>query len=142
MNSVKQFESPIPILGLEWVDPFFSAGHWVPEQIESIGGRSALGSPKENSRTLSIDEIVQSNPEIIIVLCCGFGLNENIQFAKKLYTNPQLSSMRAIQNEQVWAVDANSYCSRPTLRVIDGSLHFAQGLRAGGIEGVIQKITR
>ncbi len=140
--TIQPFSSPTSILGLEWIDPFFSAGHWVPEQIESIGGQSALGSAKENSRTLSVEEVVQSDPDIIIVLCCGFGLEKNIQFAKKLYDQPRLSNMRAIQNEQVWAVDANSYCSRPTLRVIDGSLHFAEGLRTGGIDGIFQKISR
>ena len=128
------------VLGLEWVDPFFSAGHWVPEQIEAIGAKSAIGSPMDHSRTLSAEEILASDPDIIIVLCCGFGLEDNLKFAKKLYSMNELQSLRAIQSEQVWAIDANSFCSRPTIRVADGSIHMANGLQHGDITGVLQQV--
>lgn len=140
LQSIDRLAEQPSILGLEWVDPFFSAGHWVPEQIEAIGGISAIGSPTEHSRTLSTEEILNADPDIIIVLCCGFGLQDNIHFARKLYTMTALSSLKAIQTEQVWAIDANAYCSRPTLRVIDGSMHMSHGLNHGNIDGIFERV--
>ncbi|MEC8278546.1 MAG: cobalamin-binding protein [Myxococcota bacterium] len=114
------------VLGLEWIDPFFSAGHWVPEQIQSAGGVSVIGTPTSHSRTLSLDEVCESNPDIIVVLCCGFDLTANKTFAKQLLKRQELMTIKAIQNHQVWAIDANSFCSRPTLRVIEGAKIMAQ----------------
>ena len=121
LRTIQPLASPPRVLGLEWIDPFFSAGHWVPEQILAAGGISVIGSPAEHSRTLSLDEVCAANPEIIVVLCCGFDLVSNQRFAEQLLNRPELQSIKAIQNNQVWAIDANSFCSRPTLRVIDGA---------------------
>ena len=140
LQQLNKLPAGTSILGLEWVDPFFSAGHWVPEQIEAIGATSAIGSPMDHSRTLSVEEIVESDPDIIIVLCCGFGLTENLKFAKKLYSMDGIKSLRAVQNERVWAIDANSFCSRPTIRVADGSVHMSDGLQNGNINGVLQQV--
>ena len=60
------------ILSLEWIDPYFSAGHWVPEQIEIAGFRSAIGQRGEHSRVISIEEIIESDPDDIAVICCGY----------------------------------------------------------------------
>jgi len=140
LNQLNGMPANTSILGLEWVDPFFSAGHWVPEQIEAIGATSAIGSPTEHSRTLSVEEIMKSDPDVIIVLCCGFGLEENVEFAKKLYSMESIQSLPVIQKNQVWAIDANSFCSRPTIRVVDGSVHMAEGLQSGDVEGVLQRV--
>ena len=110
------------VLLLEWVDPYFSAGHWVPEQIEAIGCTSAIGSPKDHSRTLSLEEIVQSNAEYIGIICCGFGLDKNIGFAQQLMRDERCQDIPAVQKKQVWAFDANSFFSRPTLRVVNGAV--------------------
>ena len=142
LNRLNKLSTDTSILGLEWVDPFFSAGHWVPEQIEAIGATSAIGSPMDHSRTLSVEEILESDPDIIIVLCCGFGLEDNLKFAKQLYSMDAIQSLRAVQNEQVWAIDANSFCSRPTIRVADGSVHMANGLQHGDIQGVLQRVQK
>ena len=130
----------VKVLGLEWVDPFFSAGHWVPEQIESTGAHSAIGSPSEHSRTLSIQEILKSEPDFIVVLCCGFGLEPNIEFAKKLYQIDELESLNAVKNQNIWAIDANSYCSRPTLRVVQGSSHLSQMLMNKEVPDVLVRV--
>ena len=109
------------LLLLEWVQPFFSAGHWVPEQIIAAGARSAIGAPSDKSRKLAIEEVVEAAPTHIGVVCCGFDLPKNIEFASLLYAMPELSSVPAIRNQQVWAFDANSYFSRPTLRIVRGA---------------------
>ena len=120
------------VLLLEWIDPFFSAGHWVPEQIAASGFVSAIGRSGERSRTLSVEEVGNSGAEVIGVICCGFSLSKNIDFAERLYQNPQLATLPAIKNQQVWAFDANSYFSRPTLRIRRG----AQLLQAAFMSGV------
>lgn len=142
INHIKKLETPLSILGLEWVEPYFSAGHWVPEQLIAVGGSSAIGSPSEHSRTLQVEEICAANPDIIIVLCCGFGLQENIEFAQKIYQEAQFKNMQAVQNEQVWAIDANSYCSRPTLRVIDGAVLISNALHGSVDTRAIQRVKK
>ena len=115
------------ILLLEWVDPYFSAGHWVPEQIETAGFQSAIGNKNEFSRRLTIEEIQQCDADGIGVVCCGFGLEQNINFAQKIYDTPEFAHLSAIRNQCVWAFDANSFFSRPTLRILRGAelLHLA-----------------
>ena len=115
------------ILLLEWIDPYFSAGHWVPEQISKAGFKSSIGTSKDVSRGMSSEEIAQSQALGIGVVCCGFNLEQNIKFAQKLYEDPVLAHLEAIQTKNVWAFDANSYFSRPTLRIRRGSelLHLA-----------------
>ena len=140
LRNTPQLLSSKNILGLEWVNPYFSAGHWVPEQFISIGGQSAIGSPAEHSRTLTADEIIESNPDAIVVLCCGFDLQKNIEFAQKVYQDERLQQIEAIRKEQVWAIDANSYCSRPTLRVIDGAHVLAKALNGEADTRSIQRV--
>ena len=140
LRNTPQLLSSKSILGLEWVDPYFSAGHWVPEQLISIGGTSAIGSPTEHSRTLTADEIIESNPDVIVVLCCGFDLQKNIEFAQKVYQDERLQHLDAVQKEQVWAIDANSFCSRPTLRVIDGAHVLAKALNGEPNTESIQRV--
>jgi iron complex transport system substrate-binding protein len=119
--SLKPKGPPPRLLALEWIEPFFSAGHWVPEQINIAGAVACLSSAGHPSKRLSLEELVSTLPEVIIVLCCGYDLDENSDFAQALYKIQSLESAPAIQNQQVWALDANSLCSRQTLRVVDGA---------------------
>lgn len=125
-NSISK-EGNESLLLLEWIDPYFSAGHWVPEQISKAGFQSSIGTSNEVSRGLSSEEIAQSQASGIGVICCGFNLEQNIQFAQKLYDDPALEHLEAIRTRNVWAFDANSYFSRPTLRIRKGAelLHLA-----------------
>ena len=109
------------ILCLEWIDPYFSAGHWVPEQIEMAGFVSAIGDPGDQSRVLKIDEIIESAPDVIAVICCGYSEKENKVFANKLFKDKSLSDLSPIKKNQVFYFDSDSYFSRPTLRILDGA---------------------
>ncbi len=109
------------ILCLEWIDPYFSAGHWVPEQIEMAGFVSAIGNPGDQSRVLKIDEIIESAPDVIAVICCGYSEKENKVFANKLFKDKSLSDLSPIKKNQVFYFDSDSYFSRPTLRILDGA---------------------
>ena len=109
------------ILCLEWIDPYFSAGHWVPEQIEMAGFVSAIGNPGDQSRVIKIDEIIESAPDVIAVICCGYSEKENKVFANKLFKDKSLSDLSPIKKNQVFYFDSDSYFSRPTLRILDGA---------------------
>ena len=112
------------ILLLEWIDPYFSPGHWIPEQIEMAGFEVCLGKKGTKSVELSIEEINNINPDYIGLICCGYNLEENKYFAKKVYEDTRIKNLDAIKNEQVFAFDSNSYFSRPSLRILDGAKHF------------------
>ena len=69
----------LQLLLLEWIDPYFSAGHWVPQQIELAGFRSAIGKTGDQSRVLSSDEIIASDPYAIALICCGYNETQNLK---------------------------------------------------------------
>ena len=112
------------IVCLEWLDPFFTAGHWVPEMVEIAGGINGLSKSKEQSRRASIEEIKKFDPDKIILMPCGFNIDRTIKEYKKNYTtlnkNQDWSNLRAIKNNELYVVDAGSYFSKPGPRTITG----------------------
>ncbi|NNG38115.1 cobalamin-binding protein [Flexivirga sp. ID2601S] len=100
---------------LEWTDPAFSPGHWVPEMIETAGGLSVLGDAGEKSRRLSWDEVAGSRPDVVVVAPCGFGLAESARLASEVVAAGVLPP-----DVPVWAVDANASFARPGPRLADG----------------------
>jgi iron complex transport system substrate-binding protein len=105
---------------LEWIDPYYCCGHWVPEMIEFAGGQDALGHKGTDSVRISWRDIIAWSPEILIVSPCGFGMGKAVEQAKQLLRQPGWSALPAVRNERVFAVDANAYFARPGPRVVDG----------------------
>jgi iron complex transport system substrate-binding protein len=116
------------ILLLEWIDPYFSAGHWIPEQIEMAGFKSAIGKKGEKSKKITIEEIIKSDPDFIGLICCGYNLNENKSFANKVYNDKRINHLTAIKNQQIFAFDSDSYFSRPSLRVLEGAMQLRNAI--------------
>jgi iron complex transport system substrate-binding protein len=117
----KNFDSRPRVLVLEWLDPFFTSGHWIPEMIEIAGGKNEISSKGEQSRRMKIGEIIQSDPDIIILMPCGFGVERIVsEYKKILQNNHDWKKIPAVRKHQVFAVDANSYFSKPSLRTITG----------------------
>lgn len=109
------------VLAIEWVEPFFTAGHWVPEMIKDAGGENMISKMGEHSRKLSMAEIAESEPDIIIVMPCGFDTFRTIsEYNKILKDNKLWNMLEAVKNKKVFAVDANSYFSKPSIRTITG----------------------
>lgn len=109
------------VLTLEWSTPPFYGGHWVPEMVQVAGGEDILGAPGQDSKRTTWADIAEHSPEVIVVMACGYGLTKNAAFARDLYANPDLRALPAVQSQQVWACDANSYFSRPGPRVVRGA---------------------
>ena len=102
-------------LVLEWTDPPFAPGHWVPEMVARAGGVSVLGVAGEKSFRVTWDDVVSSSPEVIVCAPCGFGLAQSSALAQDLVTSGVLPS-----DVPVWAVDANASFARPGPRLVDG----------------------
>jgi iron complex transport system substrate-binding protein len=109
------------VLVLEWSDPPFSAGHWVPEMVAVAGGEDVLGKAGAASRRVSWARILETDPDLVVMAACGYGLAQNAAFAEALYAHPDASRLRAFRTGQVYAVDANAYFSRPGPRVVRGA---------------------
>jgi len=105
---------------IEWVDPVYCSGHWVPEMVELAGGVDALSRKGADSIRIQWQEVLNWAPEVLIVSPCGFNLSGAEQQALRLRGNPQWTDLPSVQKEQVFAVDANSYFARPGPRVIQG----------------------
>ncbi|MDB9870849.1 ABC transporter substrate-binding protein [Alphaproteobacteria bacterium] len=116
------------ILLLEWIDPYFSAGHWIPEQIEMAGFKSAIGKKGEKSKIITIEEIIKSDPDYIGLICCGYNLNENKSFANQVYNDKRINHLTAIKNQQIFAFDSDSYFSRPSLRILEGAMQLKNAI--------------
>jgi len=125
---------PRPRLGcIEWLDPPFSAGHWVPEMARLAGGEELFSGPGEPSARLSWDEVFGAAPEVLILMPCGFGVERTIQEARALPEMPGWDGLPAVKNGRVWAVDANSYFSRPAPRLVEGVEILAHVLHPGAL---------
>ena len=123
ITELKNNKEKLPkILCLEWIDPFFTAGHWVPEMVEIAGGINGLSKPKEQSRRASFEEIMKFDPDKIILMPCGFNIDRTIKEYKNtnLNNNQEWNNLRAIKNNEIYAVDAGSYFSKPGPRIITG----------------------
>lgn len=106
---------------LEWTDPYYCAGHWVPEMVQIAGGIDALGNTQGISTRIAWDQIENWAPEVLIVMPCGFALAQAMQQARQLLAQPCWNDIPAVREERVFAVDANSYFARPGPRLIDGT---------------------
>src|SRR6201984_3254906 len=105
---------------LEWIDPYYCCGHWVPEMVELAGGEDALGRKGADSVRILWADIAASSPAILIVSACGFGVEEAAEQARQLLQQPGWNNLPAVRNDRVFAVNANAYFARPGPRVIDG----------------------
>ena len=117
----KKYDKCPTVLAIEWIDPFFTAGHWVPEMIESVGARNLISKKGEHSRKMTFDEIKNADPDIIILMPCGFDVERTIkEYKKNLEKNSKWKTLKAVKRQNVFAVDANSFFSKPSLRTIIG----------------------
>ena len=121
-NIKKNYNNKHPkVLAIEWLEPFFTAGHWIPEMIQIAGGINMISKTDEHSRRLDIDEIIKSNPDIIILMPCGFDTHRIVTEYEKILKNNKLwNSLKAVKDNRVFAVDANSFFSKPSIRTVEG----------------------
>src|SRR5215470_2139284 len=108
------------VLAMEWLDPPYTAGHWVPEMIRLVGGRDDLAREGEFSYEITWDDVAKYDPDIIIIMPCSFGLERALAETTSLRRRAEWTRLRAVRTGRVYAVDAARYFSRHGPRIVDG----------------------
>src|SRR5215207_8679997 len=108
-------------LVLEWLEPPFAPGHWVPEQVAFAGGDASFGASGEKSRVTTAEEIEAYAPEVIVLAPCGYYKEDTLRALGRARLPRGWHELPAVRQGRVWAVDATSYFSRPGPRVVEGA---------------------
>lgn len=108
------------VLCLEWLEPLYVAGHWVPEMISKAGGRDALGRRGEPSFKVTAEKAASSNAEIILIMLCGYSAARNAAEFRAMQLPESWMNLPAMTRRRIFALDANAYFSRPGLRLTAG----------------------
>lgn len=124
-------------LHLEWVDPLMCGGHWVPEMVELAGGINCFGDKETGSFPLEWDAIVESQPEVIILMPCGFDVKRALQDTPLLAEKPGWSELPAVRQNRVYAIDAGAYTSRSGPRLVTGLEIMAEMLHPELFAGMV-----
>ena len=124
---------------IEWLDPPFSAGHWVPEMVNVAGGEEVFAGPGEHSKRLAWDQVFDAAPEVLVLMPCGFDARRATEEARHVLPDlPGWDELPAVREGRVWAVDANSYFSRPAPRLVEGVEILARILHPEAFPGALE----
>lgn len=105
---------------LEWLQPPFVAGHWVPEMVDIAGGINGLSNKGDVSKRVSWEEVLEFAPNYTLVMPCGFTIDRTLNEIDKAVSAEQWHQLPSSRNGHTYIVDANSYFSRPSPRIVDG----------------------
>ena len=125
------------VLHLEWTAPPMCGGHWVPEMVEMAGGVNCFGDRASGSFPLEWADVVASQPDIIVLMPCGFNVARALQDVPELTAKEGWESLPAVQNAQVYAMDAGAYTSRSGPRLVTGLEIIAEILHPELFAGLI-----
>ncbi|WP_020672947.1 cobalamin-binding protein [Amycolatopsis nigrescens] len=108
------------VVAIEWLDPLWPAGHWVPEQIQHAGGTALLAEPGQHTRPMSWQAVLDVRPEVLLILPCGFAPERTFGELATLTGLPGWSTLPAVRAGAVWVLDGPAYFNRPGPRVVRG----------------------
>jgi len=108
------------VLALEWLDPLFTAGHWVPEMVRLAGGRDVLGVEGRPSTQIAWSRVIEGDPEVIVLMPCGFTLEQTVNEAAQLQFVEAWGRQTSGGAPKVYAVNGSAYFNRPGPRIVDG----------------------
>jgi iron complex transport system substrate-binding protein len=125
------------VLQLEWADPLMCGGHWVPEMAELAGGVNCFGDKETGSFPVEWSDVVASQPEVIILMPCGFDVKRALQDVPLLTAREGWSSLPAVRNNRVYVIDASAYTSRSGPRLVVGLEIMAEMIHPELFSGMI-----
>jgi iron complex transport system substrate-binding protein len=131
---VEQAVASLPrqrVLCLEWLDPPYVAGHWVPEMVDRAGGLDVLGRAGEPSFRVEWEDIFATQPDVIVLMPCGYGLKQVAKEFRDMTLPGGWEDMPAVRNGRVFLVEASGYFSRPGPRLAGGVAILADAIHAG-----------
>lgn len=111
---------PPSVLIIEWLDPLMIAGHWVPEMVERAGGKMLFAKKAEASRYITWEEIIQLDPDILILAPCGFTIERTLQEQSLITKRQGVTNLKAYKEKKIFFIDGNTYLTRPGPRIVDG----------------------
>lgn len=125
----KAQEKPRPTVAcIEWAEPLMAAGNWVPSLVEIAGGHDVFGTAGEHAPWLEPEQLYAADPDVIIFMPCGFGLERSSAEARALLGKPEWQALKAVRTGRVYATDGNSYFNRPGPRLLDSAKMMAEML--------------
>ncbi|HEY6570461.1 MAG TPA: ABC transporter substrate-binding protein [Candidatus Limnocylindrales bacterium] len=128
--------APPRVAAIEWLDPPFAVGHWVPEQVRLAGGWELLGAEGGRSVETTWAALGEVDPEILVLMPCGFGLAETMAEWRRTVKPPVWPELRAVRDGRVFAVDGSGLFSRPGPRVVDGIEVLAELIDPAAFDGM------
>ena len=128
------------VLHLEWTDPLMCGGHWVPEMVELAGGENCFGDKEMGSFPLEWDAVVDSQPEVIVLMPCGFEVPRALQDVPLLTEKDGWNSLPAVRNNRVFAIDASNYTSRSGPRLVTGLEILAEMIHPELFSGMVPEM--
>jgi iron complex transport system substrate-binding protein len=129
---------PPRVVCVEWLDPIYLAGHWVPELISAAGGLDVGAEPGSHSRVVTLDELEALAPDLVLVAPCGFGLDRAETEFLELEARLRANGQRPLSSWEIpmWLLDGNAYTSRPGPRVVDGANRISAAIRGVAMDGL------
>ena len=128
------------VLHLEWTDPLMCGGHWVPEMVEMAGGDNCFGDKEMGSFPLEWDAVLESRPEVIVLMPCGFEVPRALQDVPLLTEKDGWDSLPAVKNNRVFAIDASNYTSRSGPRLVTGLEILAEMIHPELFSGMVPEM--
>jgi len=119
---------------IEWVDPLMAAGNWVPELVEMAGGENLFGEAGKHAPWMNWDELATADPDVIVVLPCGYDIARSVQDMPILEAKPAWGDLRAVREGRVLIADGNQYFNRPGPRVAESLEIMAEILHTGVVD--------
>jgi iron complex transport system substrate-binding protein len=117
-DTIRRANAPRPrVAVIEWGDPIYAAGHWVPEMVARAGAIDVLAKPGEHSVIVTLDAVRAADPEVLLIAPCGYDLDRAAEEGERLLALP---GWRWARERRVYALDANAFASRPGPRLVDG----------------------
>lgn len=126
--------APRRVVCLEWLDPPFAAGHWVPEQVRRAGGWELLGNAGGPSSQTTWEQVREVDPEQLLLIPCGFDAERAAEEWAAVTKPSWLGELRAVESGEVYALDGSAYFSRPGPRVVEGVALLAEILDSGSLD--------
>ncbi|MBI3785242.1 MAG: cobalamin-binding protein [Deltaproteobacteria bacterium] len=120
-RSLRRAHSRPRVACIEWLEPLMAAGNWVPELVTLGGGSYEMVAPGEPSKAMTWDDLAAYAPDVVILMPCGFKLEQTQRELARLTSQPAWSKLPAVRNRRVYAVDGNAYLNRPGPRIVESA---------------------
>ncbi len=122
------------VLCLEWLDPLMAGGNWIPDMVGMSGGENVISESGKHSGWIEMDHVTVENPDVIVLLPCGFDLERTVEESRQLEQLEGWLSLKAVKRKRVYAVDGNAFFNRPGPRLVDSLEILGEMLYTGLIE--------